>query len=76
MKVFKVPADQIESVSGRWGQHEIRPRVSLYGWAVVNVGASLSLSIHDNIRAILLGFEKIDYDPNDFPEIEIEGLEE
>lgn len=74
MEVFKVPANEIENVSGEWGVHKIQPRVSLHGWAILSLPVGANTSIPDTIRSKILSFEKIEYNPADFPQPTNEDL--
>lgn len=67
MQVYKVPQNEIENVSGQWGPHKIQPRLSLHGWAILSLPVAANTAIPDPIRSKILGFEKIDFDPADFP---------
>lgn len=67
MSFKKVPANEIDSISGTWKNQQIQPRISTNGWGILPVAVLDNVDIPQNIRSLISSFEDYEFDSNDFP---------
>ena len=68
----KVPANEIDSISGTWKNQQVQPRISANGWGILPIAVLYNVDVPENIKSKISTFEDYEFDSSDFPPTPLE----